>query len=90
MRIAAPITRAHWRILRVSAIRVRVIARMPIASVCAHFGFEGRLDARHFRAQALQHLGQHGIFDNAQKPLAQLHRGVAVAEMVRDARQLQR
>jgi len=57
MRIAAPITRAHRRILRVSATRVRVIARMHrVATISADFGFEGRLDSRHFRAQAMQHL----------------------------------
>jgi hypothetical protein len=64
-----------------------LVVLMVSARVGAGLGLEGRFHLLHRRAELLHHLLQHVVGGDTQEVLPDLHRHVAVAEVVRDLRE---
>ena len=61
--------------------------RVRAGSVRTRLGLERRAQRRHGSAQPAHHRREHVILGEAHEALADLHRGVTVAEVVGDARE---
>ncbi len=77
--------------MNLGAINKFALARMMVpAAVGPGLRLERRLHVRDARPEMAQHLLEHVILHQAQKPVAHLHRDVAIAKMIRRARELGR
>jgi len=65
-------------------------AMSTVRTISARFRLERHQHGREFRAQAFQHFFKHMVGSDAQKTIADLHRHVAVAEVISSTRKLVR